>query len=133
MPLRMPDKEKSVEDFIHFQEKVEVTRYKGSINIKEMMEKGSYIEAFTHCQLAIEKILLDKLVLHNKKLSRLTTFQLIQQSYKDQVIDEKDYNDLLAFNNARNKIVHEHGKWWDASEYKQSLERGLKFLEKNGM
>lgn len=32
-----------------------VTRYMGAKNIREMMQKDQYIEAFTHTQLGIEK------------------------------------------------------------------------------
>ena len=136
----MTNKELDTKDSIHLQDSFQVIRYKGSAIIKEMMEKQLYIEAFTHCQLAVEKILFDKIAtvlktrieLKVKKL-RFRTFELIKWSYLVGAIDENDYQNLSAFNKSRNRIIHGHGKWWNVRKFKQNLEKGIKFIEKNGM
>jgi DUF1009 family protein len=138
--------DKRLEDHGQGEERVaDITRYMGSKNIKEMIEKGNYIEAFTHSQMAIEKILLDRIVGifdsdKSKALVRkiieqrkLRTFELIRWSQILEVISKDDYKNLLSFNDARNSIIHGHGKWWNPEQYKEALEKGISFIETNRM
>ncbi|MBS7636738.1 hypothetical protein KEJ37_05325 [Candidatus Bathyarchaeota archaeon] len=102
-----------------------VIRYKGSKDIKEMMEKGEFIEAFVHTQLGIEKILWDKIVgmfEHEKarevgrrieeKGKKVSTYELIKWSYLLGAITIDECKALEKFNKGRNQIIHGHGKWW---------------------
>jgi hypothetical protein len=56
------DKEKRVSNKVLVKAKWRVIRYKGSKDIKEMIENEQFIDAFVHAQLGIEKILWDKIV-----------------------------------------------------------------------
>jgi uncharacterized protein YutE (UPF0331/DUF86 family) len=128
-----------VKDSVHLQDNVNVVRYKGSIQIMEMIKNQLYVEAFTHCQLAIEKILFDKIAILLKKRIELEvkhgfrSYELIKWSYLLGVIDENDYRSLLDFNKARNRIIHGYGYWWETKKFKQNLQKGIKFIKTNGM
>lgn len=115
------------------------------------MEKNdNFIEAFVHCQLAIEKILFDmiakslgtRIELKLNKFDKngkeiqpafFKTSELIRWSYLIGAIGKEEYNDLQAFNRSRNRIVHTHGKWWEKKEFRQNLSKGITFMEKNDM
>jgi len=140
---------KHVSDSITLKDTVEVVRYKGAQNIREMIEKKQYIEAFIHTQLGIEKILWDKIVgiFEGEKAmmvsrtinesrgdkSNTRTYELIKWAHILGAIDDNDFKDLKVFNKARNSIMHGHGKWWSAKDYLEALQKGISFLEKNGL
>ena len=130
---------------------VRVTRYMGAKNIREMMQKDQYIEAFTHAQLGIEKILWDKIVgiFENKKASivrqaiedsrdgkdrsNTTTAELIKWAHFLGAIDNDEWSALIDFNKKRNDIIHGHGQWWHFDKkHREALNKGIRFLEKNG-
>jgi hypothetical protein len=48
-------------------------------------------------------------------------------------INDNEFSDLIDFNKKRNKIIHGHGKWWDSTEYSGALQKGVRFLENNGL
>jgi len=142
-------KEVEVRDSITLKEDIQVVRYKGSRNIKEMMEKGMHIEAFAHSQLGIEKILWDKIVgvfepnkasivraaIEQSKTDKQQTnsFELIKWAHFLGAINDDEYRDLRAFNKRRNKVMHGHGEWWNIEASKDALQKGIQFLEKTGM
>jgi hypothetical protein len=116
------------------------------------MEKEQYVESFVHSQLAIERILWGKIVgLFNggkavnvrktiddwtrKHARTATTFELIKWAHFLGAIDRDDFSNLNDFNKKRNDLLHGHGEWWTAqhttSEYKEALEKGIRFLENN--
>ena len=129
-------------------DEVQVVRYIGVKNIVEMMEKKQYIEAFTHAQHGIEKILWDKIVAtfegekamiigrtieesrNGKDRSNTTTAELIKWAHFLRAIDDNEYSDLVDFNKNRNKIIHGHGQWW-YSQGREALQKAIRFLEKN--
>lgn len=133
----------NIEDHGNGDDGIKITRYKGSKNIKEMIEEDKYIEAFTHCQMGVEKILLDKIAAIDSdksasiekkiKEEKFRTFELIKWSYLLGVITDDDYKKLRAFNKSRNKVIHGHGNWWNATDYKESLQKAVAFIETNGM
>lgn len=55
------DEKKQVSDSGTEKDKVRVVRYIGGKNIREITKRGEYIEAFTHTQLCVEKILRDRI------------------------------------------------------------------------
>lgn len=126
-----------------------VTRYMGTKDIREMMEKDQYIEAFIHTQLGIEKILWAKIVdvFEGKKAervgqiidssaedrSRTKTAELIKWAHFLGAINHSQYGDLNDFNKKRNKIIHSHGKWWYRNEYSEALQKAIRVLEKEGL
>jgi hypothetical protein len=138
-----------VSDHVTAKEDVQVIRYKGSVNIKDLMKNKMYIEAFVHTQLGIEKILWDGIVSifeptkaravrttinHSKSLTK--TVELIKWANYLGAINHDEYADLMDFNKKRNRVMHVHGKWWDVGEEesnREALRKGIRFLEKNGM
>lgn len=142
---------RNVRDTGSFEENVQVVRYKGSKIIKGMIERDQYIEAFTHAQLGIEKILWDKIVgifenekamivrrtIENSKKGqdkrRTTTYELIKWAHFLGAIDDNEFSHLADFNGKRNKIMHSHGKWWNMKDYKEALQKGVRFLERNSL
>jgi len=115
------------------------------------MEKRQYIEAFTHTQLGIEKILWDKIVrifsgekamvvrrtidesMRSKDRSPTTTSELIKWAHFLGAIDDNEFSDLEDFNKKRNMIMHGHGQWWYLEEYTEALNKGVRFLRRNGL
>ena len=108
------------------------------------MNNSEYIEAFVHCQLGIEKILWDKIVgvFSGEKASKVReaidswkkptwTSELVKWAYFLGAIDHDECEKLGDFNDKRNKIVHR--QWWFGAEYKESLKKGIDFLDKNGL
>ena len=142
----MTNEEKGVKDRITFEESMTVIRFKGSMNIKEMMRSGRYIEAFAHAQLGIEKILWDKILrifepnkarsigetINQSKL-RTRTMELIKWAQFLGAISKEEYADLVDFNRKRNRIMNIQGHWWNVEDFQQALQKGIRFLEKNMM
>jgi len=140
---------KVLKDSITLKEDIEIVRYKGSKIIREMIERNEYIEAFTHTQLGIEKILWDKIVgiFEGKKAMEVRktieeskkgrdkqntkTYELIKWAHFLRAINDDEFKDLGCFNRKRNKIMHSHGEWWDKKEYKEAFQKGIRFLENN--
>jgi hypothetical protein len=142
-----------VNKFIHEsgkgKEKINIIRYEGSQNIRKMIDEKKLIEAFVHTQLGIERILWNKVVClfegEKAMIVRRTieetrkgnykiytkTAELIKWSHFLGAIDINEFNDLINFNQKRNHLMHRHGEWWDFNNYKEALERGIEFLEKN--
>jgi len=122
----------------HFkgEDQITVTRYEGAQNIRQMMMENRYIEAFVHTQLGIEKILWDKIVaLFEGKKAMIVrrTYELIKWAHFLNAIDDNEFSDLIDFNHRRNDLFHSHGEWWNRSEYKEALNKGIRFLEKNNL
>jgi len=133
------------------EDKIMITRYEGSKNIRKMVIEGKYIEAFVHTQLGIEKILWDKIVAlfegeeamivrktieesrQGKDKIYTKTSKLIKWAHFLRAIDDNEFSNLIEFNNNRNHLLHKHGEWWNFSDYKEALEKGIKFLEKNDL
>lgn len=131
------------------EDKTMVVRYEGPENIRKMIKKGKYIEAFVHTQLGIEKILWDKIVslFQGEKASivrrtieeseggedkiHTKTRELIKWAHFLGAIDDKEFSDLVDFNRKRNRLFHRHGEWWNPTDYEEALEKGIRFLEKN--
>ena len=138
-------------DSVKLKETAQVIRYKGTKDINEMISNEQYIEAFTHTQLGIEKILWDKIVrifedekakmvrrtinAHKKSddRSNTTTAELIKWAHFLGAIDDNEYSDLKDFNKKRNEIIHGHGRWWHFEEYIEALRKAIRFLERNGL
>jgi len=134
-------------------EEVRVVRYMGFKNIMEMMEGEQYIEAFTHAQLGVEKILWDKIVgiFEGEKAmkvrrtieesekrrgdrSNTRTYELIKWAHFFGAINDNEFSALKDFNSKRNKIIHGHGEWWHFKKrYKEALQKAIRFLEKSGL
>ena len=149
------NKQVSASDSGTAKETAGVVRYIGARKIGEMIEETienkQYIEAFVHTQLGIEKILWDRVVeiFEGKKVSRVrqiiedsregkdksrtSTFELIKWAHFLGAITEDEFSELIDFNNERNRIIHGHGQWWDAEEYKEALKKGIRFLRENGL
>ena len=144
----MIDENRNIEssDNGHGVDVARVVRYKGTQQIVDMISRGEYIEASVHAQLAIEKILWDKIVQlfqgakamlvrrateESKSVTR--THELIKWAHFLGAIDDSEHGDLERFNAARNKILHGHGQWWDAKQYREALEKGIGFLKENGV
>jgi len=122
----------------HFkgEDQITVTRYEGAQNIRQMMMENRYIEDFVHTQLGIEKILWDKIVaLFEGKKAMIVrrTYELIKRAHFLNAIDDNEFSDLKYFNHERNHLIHNHGEWWNRSEYKEALIKGIRFLEKNNL
>jgi len=137
----------------HFkgEDQMTVTRYEGAQNIRQMMMENHYIEAFVHTQLGIEKILWDKIVaIFERKKAMIVrrtieesrkgedkthtkTYELIKWAHFLNAIDDNEFSDLIDFNHRRNDLFHSHGEWWNRSEYKEALIKGIRFLEKNNL
>ncbi|MBA7674360.1 hypothetical protein ES703_82574 [subsurface metagenome] len=137
----------------HFkvEDQITVTRYEGAQNIRQMMMENRYIEAFVHTQLGIEKILWDKIVAlfegkkamivrrtieeskQGKDKTDTRTYELIKWAHFLNAIDDNEFSDLKDFNRRRNHLFHSHGEWWNRSEYKEALIKGIRFLEKNNL
>lgn len=137
---------KFVNDSGKEEEKINIVRYEGSQNIRQMKDKGKFIEGFVHIQLGIERILWNKIVElfkeekamivrknidESKDITRTT--ELTKWGYYLGAIDKSEYSDLKDFNKKRNYLLHRHGNWWNSKQYKEALEKGIKFLEKNNM
>jgi len=130
-------------------EKIEVVRYKAAVAIREMMANKQIIVAFVHTQMAIEVLLWDKIVqifndqkaaevrksIENgkkgKDRSNTSTYELIKWSHFLGSINDNDFSDLKDFNTKRNDLIHGHGKWWFDETYKEALQKGIRFLERN--
>jgi hypothetical protein len=149
------NKQVSASDSGTAKETAGVVRYIGASKIEKMIEKETienkqYIEAFVHTQLGIEKILWDRIVeifegekamavrqaiedsRKGKDKSRTSTFELTKWAHFLGAITEDEFSELIDFNNERNRIIHGHGQWWDAEEYKEALKKGIRFLSENG-
>lgn len=145
-----PQKPIEVSDLVNeITEKFEVVRYKGANAIREMMDNNQIIEAFVHAQLAIEVLLWDKIVdnfkdqkatevrttIENSKKGRdkanTSTYELIKWSHFLGGLNDNDFSDLTDFNTKRNDLIHGHGKWWNAETYKEAIQKGIRFLERN--
>lgn len=129
---------------------VQVVRYKSANAIRALMKQNQIIEAFVHTQLAIETILWDKIVnnfkdqktsevrtkiensKNGKDKANTSTYELIKWSHFLCALAEDDFSDLNDFNTKRNDLIHGHGKWWSSDTYKEALQKGIRFLEKNG-
>lgn len=129
---------------------VQVVRYMGGKNIREMIKNEQYIEAFTHAQLGVERILWDKIVGIFKgekaRMVRTTietsrkgrderytgTYELIKWAHFLRAINDSEFSDLKDFNDKRNDIMHGHGKWWHPEKYREALQKAIRFLEKHG-
>jgi len=126
-----------------------ITRYLGAQRIRGLTNDGQYMEAYVHTQLAIERILWDKIVgvfaNDGNKASevrraidnwegRTSTHELIKWVHLLGAVNNAEYSDLVDFNKKRNDLMHVHGKWWfSETEHKEALQKGIRFLEKNGM
>ncbi len=133
------------------EDKIMITRYEGSKNIRKMVIECKYIDAFVHTQLGIEKILWDKIVAlfegEKAMIVRRTieesrqgedkiytkTAELIKWAHFLRAIDDNEFSSLVDFNKKRNHLLHRHGEWWNSDDYKKALEKGIKFLEKNNL
>ncbi len=151
--MNKDEQNKQTSDFGTGKEAARVVRYMGSKDIEGMIERGQYIEAFTHTQLGIEKILWDKIVgifesekattvrtridqrrkAKYKDRSLATTAELIKWAHFLTAINDDEFSNLNDFNVKRNYIIHGHGKWWYPKEYKNALRKGVHFLGKNGL
>lgn len=149
----MSENGKSIEvsDFGRAEEVVRVVRYIGGGKIRELMESDQYIEAFTHTQLGIEKILWDQIVgifegeqamivrrrveesRKNDDRYNTGTAELIKWAHFLGAIDDTEFSDLVDFNKKRNGIIHGHGQWWHSRMYREALQKGIRFLERNGL
>jgi hypothetical protein len=127
-----------------------LVRYIGAREIEERVARGDYIEAFVYAELGIEKILWERIIKvfkggkaiavrqaiedsrKGKDKSRTSTFELIKWAHFLGAITEDEFNELINFNNVRNRIIHGHGLWWDLEEYKEILKEGIRFLRENG-
>ncbi len=130
-------------------DRVEVVRYEGAGNIRKMAEKGDYPGAFVHTQHGIEKILRERIAklnqnkkasglqrntgIEGKNLFHVSTFELIALAHRLGAITHDEFDDLTDFNSNRNKIMHEHGNWWHLKVYEPALNKGISFMENNGM
>jgi hypothetical protein len=65
--------------------------------------------------------------------SYIMTHELITWAFIFGAINYEEHRDLLEFNKSRNKIIHGHGNWWFGKKYKGALNKGIHFLEHNGM
>jgi hypothetical protein len=129
-----------------------LTRYIGAGKIEEMMEdEEKYIEAFTHTQLGIEKILWDRIVNIFKGEKAIKVREVIEKSWEERVkspastselikwahflgaINDDEYSHIKDFNMKRNDIIHGHGQWYYPEKYKAALEKGIRFLRENGL
>lgn len=127
-----------------------VVRYQATVNIRRMMNDKQYVEAFVHAQMAIEKILWDKIVgifngekamkvrtaiddWHKEERNRTLTFELLKWAHILGALDRDDYSDLTDFNKKRNHLLHGHGEWWFSESYTSALEKGIRFLEGNAL
>jgi hypothetical protein len=143
----MIDENRSIEisDHGYAVDDARVVRYKGTQQMVDLINRGEYIEASVHAQLAIEKVLWDKIVqlfqgaramlvrrTIEESKSLTSTRELIKWAHFLGAINDSEHGDLLRFNAARNKIFHGHGQWWDAKQYREALEKGIGFLKENG-
>ncbi len=124
-----------------------IVRYMGSSVITEMIGKGQYVEAFVHTQLAVERILWERInrifegeratqtrnriESRRKNRSFARTHELIEWAFILGVINDAEHGLLVDFNSKRNSILHAHGQWWRKTEYLQTLEKAVHFLERN--
>ena len=140
---------KFTNDYGDRKERISVVRYESSRNIRKIINGGKLIEAFVHTQLGIERILWDKIVglfsgektmivrrtIEGTRNSNGKTYtktaELIKWSHFLGAITKDEFSALGDFNKKRNHLLHRHGKWWNPSDYKEALEKGIKFLEKN--
>ena len=140
---------KSVSDEGKAVDQFSVVRYHGVASIRKMMDDKQYVEAFVHAQLAIEKVLWDKIVgvfsgekamkvrgaiddWHKEKGNTTRTSELLKWARLLEAIDIEDCKNLSEFNKMRNRIVHRHGQWWFSNNYVTALKKGIRFLENNG-
>jgi hypothetical protein len=144
------NKNRQVSDSGRGEQAAGLVRYLGAREIEGRVERGDYIEAFVYAELGIEKILWDRIVKvfkgekatavrqaiedsrKGKDKSRTGTFELIKWAHFLGAITEDEFNELINFNNVRNRIIHGHGLWWDVEEYKEILKQGIRFLRENG-
>jgi hypothetical protein len=150
--LNKNNQNKQVSDFGIAKEGVSrVIRYIGATKIEEMMENEQYIEAFTHVQLGIEKILWDRIVeifegekaikvreaiddyRRRKDRTHIQMGELIRWANFLGAIDDNENSDLIDFNSKRNNIIHGHGQWYHIETYKQALGKGIRFLNESGL
>jgi hypothetical protein len=148
--MNKKEKERAVSDLAKGSNSVYVVRYKGANALRDMINDNQVIEAFVHAQLAIEHILWDKIVelfelqkasevrtkiensKNGKDKANTSTYELIKWSHFLDAINNDDYSNLKDFNSKRNGLIHGHGNWWNVDIYKEALQKGIKFLEKNG-
>ena len=136
---------KSDSDSLKLRDNVSVVRYAGSPRIRKMIDDSQFVEAFVHTQLAIEKILWDKIagVLSGERGSKFRgtvdnwkghtyTSELIKWAFFLGAIEHDDLVALSDFNDKRNRVVHRHGEWWSAKDHMEALEKGIRFIQKNG-
>ena len=86
--------------------------------------------------MSLEKILWDKIVaLFEGKKAMIVrrTYELIKWAHFLNAINDNEFSDLKDFNGQRNHLFHSHGGWWNRSEYKEALIKGIRFLEKNNL
>jgi hypothetical protein len=130
-------------------EKATVIRYKGAVAIRQMINNDQMIEAFVHTQMGIEILLWDKIVeiFKDRKASEVrtaieksnkgkdktatSTYELMKWAHFLGALNDQDYGHLIDFNAKRNDLIHGHGKWWSAENYKEALQHGVRFLEQN--
>jgi len=122
----------------------------GSKQLRELVSEDKYLEAFIHTQLAVEKLLWDRIIgtLDAPKASNASaimenerkkdrfpigTWVLILWAHILGAIDEREFEILVDFNSKRNAVVHGHGRWWNVSVYSKSLDNAIAFVEKSGM
>ena len=142
--MNKSNKKIHISDSAKAKDKVLVVRYMGPKIIREMIKNEQYIEAFVHTQLDIEKILWDNIVGFfetkkasvvrqkiNKSKSITRTHELIKWAHFLGAINDDEFGDLIDFNKKRNGIIHGHGEWWNLKEYREALQKGVRFLEKN--
>ena len=61
------------------------------------------------------------------------TYELIKWAYFINSIDDNEFSELKDFNKKRNNLIHSHGGWWEKKHYKEALNKGIRFLEKNNL
>jgi hypothetical protein len=151
-PLDKNNQDKQASDYgVGEETDLRLTRYIGAGKIGEMIENGQHIEAFTHTQLGVEKILWDRIVKifegekaikvreaiekiwEEKDKSPASTSELIKWAHFLGAINDNEYSDLKDFNMKRNDIIHGHGQWYYPEKYKEALEKGIRFLRENGL
>ncbi len=131
------DENKRVVDSGKASESSAVIRYKGTDQLRQMIDNGDYIGAFVHIQLGVEKILWDRIERTLKKpipdKSRIHTYELITWAHFMGLINDTEFSKLIDFNKKRNEVIHGHGVWWYAQEqkYRSALRKVVRFLEDN--
>jgi len=136
-------KQISISDSGKIEEKIKITRYEGYGNIRKMVNEGKLIEAYVHAQHSIERILWDKAkglfegergMIMTRTIDEseetVSTNELLRWCHYLGVIDQAEYSALKNFNSERNKLIHEHGRWFYLSQLKDALNKGISFIEK---